>query len=348
MKNQTIKNQTFIREALKLIVDKEGMELLERLTGLFSEVWSADSVFIGALKDELNDLVMGLVGYKFQKPRPPFEYCSTDQPCQLVYKGQKLNIPCGVQRQFKRKEGSGHESFLGLPITHPDEGVIAHFAAYDSRENQFAEISQESLALLELIISREMALILAREKEKAIDSVTTELNQWRSAALTDPLTGLHNRRALEEDWAEYVKTAGDAPPAVSILDIDYFKKLNDNYGHDTGDACLKYFAEQMQSYLDNQKVGLYRLGGEEFCCVAFDEEQSQLAEQIEAFKQHLAETIKQDEALPDFSFSAGVAHCEPTADLYDSLKSSDELLYQAKAAGRDQVMTDEILNPSNP
>jgi len=333
-------NSQFRDQLLSICSEEEsGMELLEETTKLFADTWGATSVFIGALKDQAQDIVVGFAGYRDGLKRPPFEYCSTDQPCKGVYANQKLSIPCGVQRDFARKAGSGHESFLGFPINHPDHGTMAHFAAYDSRTDAFTEVDEMTVALMQLVISREMAHVLARQKREAIESVTKELEQWRDAALTDPLTHLLNRRALEEHWFALQQKGSKAD--IAIIDIDHFKALNDDHGHDVGDLCLVHLAAQMKRHFRKLNAKSYRLGGEEFCIVkelASDSEP--LIQDLEGFKYLIASSFRQSKSdLPTFTFSAGVDCSAESPDLYVRLKAADEHLYTAKSRGRDCIVT---------
>jgi len=333
-------NSQFRDQLLSICSEDEcGMELLEATTKLYADTWGATSVFIGALKDQANDIVVGFAGYRNGLKRPPFEYCSTDQPCKAVYANQILNIPCGVQNDFARKAGSGTESFLGFPINHPDHGTMAHFAAYDSRTDAFTEVDEISVALMQLVISREMAHVLARQKLKAIESVTKELEQWRDAALTDPLTQLFNRRALEEHWFALQQNGGQAE--IAIIDIDHFKALNDNYGHDVGDLCLVHIATEMKRHFRNQRAKAYRLGGEEFCILKeLTGKSDPLNQDLEGFKDLLALSFRQSKSdLPTFTFSAGMDCTAESSDLYVCLKAADKNLYTAKAQGRNCIVT---------
>lgn len=332
-------NQAYIQDILSITYQKHGMDLLESITSHFYEVWGGDVVFIGTIKDRVNDIVMGFAANRHGDSSSPFEYCSLDQPCYLMYRGERLNIPCGVQSEFKRKTGSGLESFIGFPITHPSEGVIAHFAAYSSEKDKYVDVSPNTMALIELIISREIAHILAREKQEAFDSIKAELDVWRIAALTDPLTKLHNRRSLEENWFDRKRTGTIKGASVSLIDIDHFKRLNDTFGHDCGDACLEFFATGLRDFFRGKDIQVYRLGGEEFCCIAFDSQRHNLAEELETFRKAFAENCVREMKLPTFTFSAGIADANSESEIYTVLSEADALLYQAKAEGRDRVIS---------
>ncbi|UXJ49846.1 GGDEF domain-containing protein [Pseudomonas citronellolis] len=152
--------------------------------------------------------------------------------------------------------------------------------------------------------------------------------------LSDPLTGLANRRMLEDclrDWALLEK-----PFAVISMDIDHFKRVNDQYGHDVGDKVLQAFAGLLRQNCRDGDVPC-RVGGEEFILLLPLTGLTDAAEVAERIRRSLAEAVMPPAG--QVTLSLGVA-CW-TADRPDvaaTLKEADELLYQAKQAGRNRVM----------
>ena len=168
-------------------------------------------------------------------------------------------------------------------------------------------------------------------------------------ALKDPLTGLLNRRGM--DYALSVVLAASKRNKTSIsviaIDIDYFKKINDNYGHDGGDQVLKSIASIL---LNSQRASdvCCRLGGEEFLVVLpeSDINNAQLiAERLrKAFEDHLVEFEEQRIKL---TASFGIASVTD-GDIDSALKNADKALYQAKTEGRNRVCTAGEINPAHP
>ncbi|EEX93137.1 hypothetical protein VIOR3934_02103 [Vibrio orientalis CIP 102891 = ATCC 33934] len=146
----------------------------------------------------------------------------------------------------------------------------------------------------------------------------------------DALTGLWNRRFLFNQAC-----SGCEHSNIAMLDIDYFKKVNDTYGHDGGDATLKMVANILKVYFPDDVV--VRFGGEEFCiqsCAPFDE----FISRIENMRQRVEKTpIKHDGQQIQVTISIGV--CNLNTDLNDQIKIADDHLYAAKAAGRNQTIT---------
>lgn len=157
----------------------------------------------------------------------------------------------------------------------------------------------------------------------------------------DALTGAFNRRAMSSDMNAAMAGAerGGIKPLLAILDLDYFKAVNDKYGHAIGDQVLKEFVSITTSHI-RKYDRLYRFGGEEFVLII-----SGGSDQQHSFIHNLRAVIKKELKTPsgeEITVSFGVAPWLPgtTADAW--LQRADKALYQAKASGRDcAVFSDE-------
>jgi diguanylate cyclase (GGDEF)-like protein len=161
-------------------------------------------------------------------------------------------------------------------------------------------------------------------------------------AIRDPLTGLFNRRYLDEMLKHELQRADrhDHPVGVIMLDIDHFKRFNDTYGHDGGDALLREVAAFIQSNTRGEDIAC-RYGGEEFTLIlpgASLEDSTRRAEQL---REAIA-TIQvrhRGKRLPAVTISLGVSIYPLHGTSDDTImKAADSALYQAKAAGRDRVV----------
>jgi len=164
--------------------------------------------------------------------------------------------------------------------------------------------------------------------------------QLKRMALTDELTGLNNRRQVMSRLEEEFQRAGRREESIGIisLDIDHFKRINDNHGHPTGDIVLRHVAQRLQaSVRPYDTVG--RVGGEEFIIIAPDtgaDEAKRLAERILQFIRQAPVTA--DSVSITITASAGVAVLAPEDKTIDDLlRRADKYLYEAKADGRDMV-----------
>ena len=162
------------------------------------------------------------------------------------------------------------------------------------------------------------------------------------ASVRDALTGLHNRRYLEERLEAEISFAcrHQRPVSVIIFDIDHFKQVNDRYGHQAGDQVLRQIGEILQRSVRAEDV-VARYGGEEFVVLApgIDGDQAEsLAERVRNKVRDMIIPWRGDELL--VTISAGVTTALPTDDsaCSDIVSSADEALYEAKRSGRDRII----------
>jgi len=162
-------------------------------------------------------------------------------------------------------------------------------------------------------------------------------------AVTDVLTGLHNRRYLESHlsglFAE--ESMRHRPLAALILDIDRFKAINDTYGHEAGDEVLRAFAERVRQHTRPIDI-VARYGGEEIVVILPEAglaEAHTIAERIRERIQDVPFSVQRDSRLLSVTVSIGVAmRCAEDTSPSEMLRRADEGLYEAKAAGRNRVV----------
>ena len=166
----------------------------------------------------------------------------------------------------------------------------------------------------------------------------------KTAASTDPLTGMFNRRGFSEATARVIEREANAgrPVTVLIFDIDHFKSINDRFGHPAGDEILKLFSTVIVNTLRITDLS-GRIGGEEFAALlpCSLEEGVLAAERVrEAFA---ASGIAVDDGPVDTTVSIGVAGGPAGTELEVLLAAADTALYQAKRSGRNRVEAAEEL-----
>ena len=155
----------------------------------------------------------------------------------------------------------------------------------------------------------------------------------RQASMKDPLTGLLNRRSLE-DLCEALFLS-QRKFSLVVTDIDHFKELNDTYSHAVGDRSLKVFANTLQRYCRSGDL-VARLGGEEFCIIYLDVTADKAVEFLERVRENLT-VILNKAGLPEFTASFGVSDTNLGDSLEVLLKVADQAMYKAKQAGRNQI-----------
>ena len=177
-------------------------------------------------------------------------------------------------------------------------------------------------------------LFLALTKER------TELAH-QQAAMTDPLTGLCNRRAFIDCAERRLKQRERDRKALAFLvfDLDWFKSINDNHGHAIGDHALRLFAGILRKNLRPEDIA-GRLGGEEFAAILSDVDEGAVLRVAERIREKFAAAAGTIEgASVEATVSIGLAYCktDDRADLEELAEAADEALYRAKARGRNRV-----------
>jgi diguanylate cyclase (GGDEF)-like protein len=180
------------------------------------------------------------------------------------------------------------------------------------------------------------------ERSRAMDRLEQALYELREQAITDPLTGLFNRRYLREflqrEWIRSKRR--ESSLAVIMIDLDYFKRINDAFGHEAGDLVLAEIAALLKTQIRGSDIAC-RYGGEEFALVLPDvtlEGVQRRAEAIRAAVMRL-DLKYRDKPLGRITASLGIALFPEHAEDPDSLlRASDEALYEAKSAGRDRIV----------
>ena len=176
---------------------------------------------------------------------------------------------------------------------------------------------------------------------KEISSLRSELKESQQAASKDALTGLNNRKSFDEDLELLCNSHHSSLKLyLTFVDIDHFKKFNDDFGHQKGDQVLKVVASKLLKHATELNAA-YRYGGEEFCILSqFKDKQSvnDFCEKIRIEIERLAlKDTNSGKALRNISASFGIAEFNGEA-CADFIERADLALYQAKESGRNQVV----------
>jgi diguanylate cyclase (GGDEF)-like protein len=179
-------------------------------------------------------------------------------------------------------------------------------------------------------------LILASEKIRMMSygAITFTSETHRRLANTDALTQVLNRYGLESLLKDKER---DATAVVAVLDIDYFKQINDRFGHAAGDKVIVTLANTLMQHTKGRDL-VSRWGGEEFLLVLFDTDLASAFNLIDRIRQSFSQQeFVFNEQVVSVSFSAGLSVMATTAQFEQASKLADQYLYQAKAAGRNRV-----------
>jgi diguanylate cyclase len=180
------------------------------------------------------------------------------------------------------------------------------------------------------------------ESKSEVEKLQQELQNARHEALSDPMTGVFNRRGFDVEMERLLATPELQGKRICfmMLDIDYFKKVNDTYGHLFGDKVIRGVAAALTARVKGQD-SVARMGGEEFAVILPDtplQGAYVLAEQI---RQNIANSkIRRSEkevAVEGITISIGIADCVVGGDWMDALSHADEALFASKKQGRNRT-----------
>ncbi|PKG85144.1 hypothetical protein CXF85_05930 [Colwellia sp. 75C3] len=226
-------------------------------------------------------------------------------------------------------------------------GIIICIFAIKWRENA---LNNQNLVLDIMVKERTKELESSQEYSNKLENLVQERTlhlQKANAALekssiTDALTGIRNRRFLDQqlasDWS--IQSRNNLPLSILMIDVDFFKKYNDYYGHQQGDECLQKITKEIQSVINRPTDNLCRYGGEEFVVITYNDAEGAryIAKLILKKIDSLALAhFKSDKGI--VSVSIGVGTMIPSTEVAPArlLAYADDALYQAKDNGRDQL-----------
>ena len=180
-------------------------------------------------------------------------------------------------------------------------------------------------------------------RKRYTDFLRQSLDRSLEAAVMDPLTGLNNRRFMSTQMTQLmaIHMRGGTPWSLLMLDIDFFKRVNDTHGHDAGDAVLKEFAKRLADNVRAQDMPC-RMGGEEFVVLmpnTATEDALGIAERVRTQVAAQPFFIKGLALGLDITVSVGVSTSSGLSDTIEAMtKRADEAVYVAKKDGRNRVV----------
>lgn len=300
---------------------KQAMEEQARLA---SVVENTDDAVIGTLLDGTITLwnraartVFGfieteIIGQHYSKLVPE-EY--KNEPAYLIESVKRGQVLTNFETKRLRKDGTEIEVALTLSPFHDSQGKIIGISSIAR------DIRQQKQML--------------KEKEDLIEKLET-------ATLSDSLTGLLNRRGfyqrLEYERARFRRN--HRPFSILILDIDHFKKINDSFGHNTGDYVLKELSRKLKANTREMDT-VCRWGGEEFLVLLVESEISGARLYAEKLRSSIESmSLEFDGHKISITSSFGVCEIEtPDSNIEKYIKLADDRLYQAKSQGRNRVVS---------
>ncbi|EUB75551.1 response regulator receiver modulated diguanylate cyclase [Pseudomonas sp. GM41(2012)] len=240
----------------------------------------------------------------------------------------------------------GHEVCRRLKADPATQGIPIIFITAQQRESD--EVRGLELGAVDFI-SKPINPTIVRARVRTHLTLKLQNDLLRSMALMDGLTGVANRRKFDEDlladWRQCFRE--QKPLSLILVDVDYFKRYNDRYGHLAGDGCLKSVAQALSETVRRPYDLVARYGGEEFACILPNTDLRgavELAEKMQRNIRSLGIEHSASDVDRVVTISLGVATLVPTAvlEFQALIVAADKQLYEAKKTGRARVCSSFI------
>jgi diguanylate cyclase len=240
------------------------------------------------------------------------------------------NVDQQLSRVRTEIESATDLQTLRLAMNHSMDGLLGVLTDFQDR----VKTSLSDMHMRQAELTSQLQA-LQEDNRKLVEQVTQE----RELSMRDPLTQLPNRQGFDARLAEEIARSEryQQPCCIALLDIDFFKSINDQYGHLAGDKVLKVLAKEMRSQL-RQSDYLARYGGEEFVLLLPQTEIVSGMQALEKMRLHISQCPFNFQRKPvQITFSAGISAYRngETADQW--LNRADEALYNSKGSGRNKT-----------
>lgn len=320
-------------------MNSPGVEALaRRLLDLLGRVTGLESTYLTAIRwdEDVQEILYSRNVGEIEIPeglRVPW----SDTLCRRALEGGPRCV-ADVPSTYPDSDAArqlGITTYVTYAIRTEREGVVGTLCGVSA---EGGEVSDDALSVMETLaemVSAHMESERIRRELEAANSVLEGL------ALTDVLTGVGNRRALEEHLARACAEADrhGVPVGVVTFDVDRFKAINDAFGHGAGDDVLRAVADQLASHTRPSDL-VTRPGGDEFCVVLLGADVPTAGAVAERVRRDLSKVpIETRDGTVPVTVSVGVTSarsCTPE----ELLRRADAALYRAKAAGRDAVVAE--------
>jgi len=273
---------------------------------------------------------------------PPKESVFPPGDCWALRRGSpytvldsKIGMPCVHLNQ------DAQERYMCIPLSAQGDTLGVFHVRTDRADADLWESSpdhvQGSVQRLSVTLAEQAALALANLKLR---------DTLKHQSIRDPLTGLFNRRYMEDSLERELRRSSRTgrPLSVFMLDLDHFKRFNDTFGHEAGDVMLREVAYYMQKRMRGEDI-ICRYGGEEFvvilCEAPLEMAQKRAGQILEGARQILV--LQRGQSLGGITLSIGIASFPEHGSTVDVLlRGADQALYRAKEQGRDRYVTADV------
>lgn len=320
----------------------DGKAALEKAVAAVSRVISNKAISV-LVVDDARSVRSELVDFLSRQNFTLFEAKSGREALLLLAKEQAIEL---VVTDYHMPDMDGYELTKSIRSAHGADRIriIGVSSSSDRRLSAFFLRAGASDFIHRPFIPEELQCRINNNVE-----ILFHFNRLRQLAERDPLTNMLNRRAFLDEAESYLQAAegGHTSGAIAIMDIDHFKKVNDRFGHEMGDAVLKAVAMLLMEDARRHDFVTARLGGEEFAFVfpniSIDAASKLCAEILDRIRLQQVSTERYTCLV---TASIGLTAFAAGETLDNQLNAADQLLYLAKQRGRDRVCVDAEFDPT--
>lgn len=311
-------------------------ERVDAILALGAEHFGLPIAILSQIEDTTYTVIRALHPDNALRPGMTFELGATY--CSHVFKANDVQ---GFHHVAESRINShpcyqnfGLEAYLGSPIFVTGEryGTLNFSSPTETRP-----FTGQDIELVRLFADWIGSEIL---RQRQLDSLTLARKEMERIAATDPLTGLGNRRMMEQSLKKEVARAHrhGTEFSIAIIDFDHFKRINDRFGHKTGDDALRAFAKIVKQEARNEDL-FARWGGEEFIAGLPCTDSKEAVTIMDRLAVQLREVILTKEPdAPTLTISVGVAQLQADESITSLLSRADDAMYLAKSSGRDHIV----------
>ncbi len=214
-------------------------------------------------------------------------------------------------------------------------GNMSSVMYIDDLSNKHIHVANNAAVFLSVIA---ISYIFSHRENEAESKLMKYNDKLVKEANTDQLTGLHNRRRALELLDEIKNSSYLGSVTIVMGDIDFFKKVNDTYGHDVGDEVLKSIADTMREVCGTRSF-LTRWGGEEFLLIFIGKNGDETLADVESLRRRIMDNpIVVGDAKISITMTFGMAEYDFSGEVNATIKEADDKLYMGKEAGRNRVV----------
>lgn len=352
------------------IIDEQHKKLIDLLNQLANSLAQDDNIKFTKIFDEL----AAYASLHFETEEAIWESCFADDVWMKSHHDSHASfLPTALKLKDNRSDKLLKESlqkilkflirWLIYHIIDSDkrmaivvQNVSAGISLEDAKKISTEEMLESNQVLIDTILlmydelsSRTLSMVREKaEREKVADRLMQANRNLEKLAVTDQLTGLHNRRHFITTFQTALRSAQREKHSITfiMLDIDYFKNLNDRYGHPQGDAALKMTGQKLTELCRRPGDFIFRLGGEEFGILITEQSSMQLNDFAETIREGI-ESLQipnlGSEVSDHVTISIGMISKipEPSDTIETYMRISDTRLYKAKKNGRNQVVASD-------